>query len=124
MPLSFSIRPFASVVLAVLIALGAALTSARPAHATDPLEVSVFCEGVGGGSTFAQFICDAYASGGTGTYTYTWTGSTYVEIFGNGSSARGNCRVRFRASATVTVQDSAGNTASATGPIRCWAVAP
>ena len=125
MPMSLSIRPLVSAVLVMLIALSATLSSPQPARAADPLAVSVYCEGTGGGSLYATFFCDAYPSGGTGGETYTWSGNSYMSFtFISGGFASGRCRVGYTGRVTVTVRDSSGATASASTLFRCYAIAP
>jgi hypothetical protein len=123
--MSLSIRPLVSAVLVILIALGATLSSPEPARAADPLAVGVSCEGTGGGSTYANFFCDAYSTGGTGGETYTWSGNSYLSFTViSGGFALGRCRVGYIGRVTVTVRDSSGATASASTLFRCYAIAP
>lgn len=125
MRVSLLIRPFVSAVLVILIALSAALSSPQPARAADPLTVSLYCEGTGGGSVYANFVCDAYTNGGTGGNTFTWAGNSYVSFttFGNGY-VLGRCRVGQRGSVTVKVKDSSGAIATDTASFHCYAIAP
>lgn len=94
-----------------------------PAAARTPLSVAVSCNNNG----VYTYVCSAYPTGGTGIYSsYSWTVSilpplstqpnTYHSVTNDPYLDGGGCTYRDRITATVTVTDSGGATATSTGP--------
>jgi hypothetical protein len=110
----------------IVLALAAAVFAgpATPAAARTPLTLYVECFNLGGWN----FYCFADATGGTGSYpTYSWSvaiqhgwrlpASTYSWVSSN-SFYTTPCSQGDRITATVTVTDSGGATASGTSQPR------
>lgn len=88
------------------------------ARATDPLTISLLhCD-----SGASQFACDSVVSGGTGSYSASWQG-TFVQYFTYAAADRsaGGCAAGRGVRMTLTVQDSAGATASRSTSFYCSA---
>ena len=110
--------------LAVLLFVFA-MSATPPAHATT-LTVSMSCGITGpypGYPGFSAYSCTAYPSGGTGSYTaYTWTvysGWYNSHTYAGAQTENFGCKhntVRYQ---DVTVTDSSGATASASGGCYC-----
>lgn len=110
----------------VVLALAAAAFagSGTPAAARTPLSVGVDCW-TGAGSV----ICDAVANDGTGTYvSYSWTvaegpgfgpPTSSYEVVSSGPALYSSCTAGYHVTATVTVRDSGGATASGSSGFQC-----
>jgi hypothetical protein len=111
--------------LLAVAAIAAAIMLPAPAHASG-LSVAITCESTQPGNQYHMpFFCDAYVSGGSGSYTYNFYGISNAWITGTfGASANGLCFTRTWASAGVSVNDTWGNSGSASFNFRCYPEAP
>lgn len=110
----------------VLLALATAgvAGSGTPAAARTPLSVGVDCWTDAG-----SVICDAVAYGGTGSYvSYDWTvaegpgfgpPTSSYQVVGSSPALASSCTAGYHVTATVTVRDSGGATATGSSGFTC-----
>jgi hypothetical protein len=113
--------------LLAVLAFVFTMAVAPPAQA-DTLTVSMSCYITGpypGYPGFSAYSCTAYPAGGTGSYTaYTWTtysGWYNSYTYSGGQTENFGCKYNTVRAHDVTVTDSSGATASASGGIYCTA---
>jgi hypothetical protein len=110
----FHIRQIRVRLLLIIAAVGLFAVSLVPGVASSSLSVDFYCLSLGHG----RLECHAQGIGGTGGYTYTWQPTP---ILGSGSFVIIRCTNGQNKTVSVTVKDSSGATASASGTFFCGA---